>query len=671
MPSQVSDLDGFRSLDVEQKLRAITTLKSNDAATLPYVLEAMADSEWRVRQSGVDGMVSAAPFCNAVDQVISALQSSHNGFLRDSATEALVRLGTNAVVPLLGKVRACDPYLKKLIMDILGAIGDCRAVPVCLSLMSETDENVAVSAIKALGKLKDDRAVEPLIAELRQDHRPLAQFSAVTTLQELGDGRAIEPLIAVLGRTSFEPAVLEALGHIGDSRVLNPLVQALRLGSVHVRHTAVHALIRLHHRMPADTRTKIVCRLREIYENDTARYLLACVHEGQHSVKRNAITVMGWMGDVNAIDALVAVFDESCKEEIVTAFALMQREAVPRLLDHLRHAPDELREGIVRALGEIGDRKAVHGLVLLAADSNGRVRQSVAGALGRLGDPMGVRPLLRLLEDSDSNVQEAAYHALIHFKGQTLIDRLMDFVGNAQPALHCYAAKLLGLFKAEQAKACLIQDLKNPDPTIRRTAIVALNMFGVDVEEICRTAVADEAPSVRLEAVRILAERQESFGEALLLPLLHDPVYEIRAEVIRVLGERRNPALIEMVLPFVSDQPKVITIAACEALVNLHARQAEKALANLLTSTDHEVRQAAVTALGSLAGVDVVDAVLPLLNDPCWNVRAATVVTLGKINATSMLGRLHEMAQGDPDHLVRESARFVLDQLAVSAERAA
>ncbi len=659
----------FKDGDVDQRLIAVEELAQAGMDVFPYLLEALGDTEWRVRKSAVERVLALGFRAEMASGLIEGLKSEDNAALRNSAAEVLVRFGTLAVVPLTAAVAGADPDLQKFIVDILGEIGDRRATAVLVGLLPQFDENVAMAAIEALGKLRDVRAVDPLIAVLRQD-RPLLQFSAVKALQELGDGRAVEPLIACLGRKTLERAALEALGRIGDLRALNPLVQAVRLGTTKIRHTAVRALIDLHQRMPPDTKTKIICRIREVYEKSVGQYLQECLRSDEATVKRNAIVLFGWMGDVQAIDSLVSAYDEGSKEEIVSAFIRMQREGVPKLLEIVQRTPDGLREGITRALGEIGDRKAVHGLAVLAADSNGHVRQSAAVALGQLEDPMGIRPLIHLLDDPFPNVQEAAYAALTRLKGPVLINRLMELLETAKPGLRCHAARLLGVFKVDQAKNRLTLDLKDPDPAVRRTALAVLDTLGGNATDLFHVALSDDDAAVRLEAIRILARRPDPAVENLLGPLLRDPDMWIRAEVIRLLGERGGPSVASVLVPLLTDPLGMIQIAVCEALGKLQARDAGDALVRVLTSSDHDVRQAAIVALGELGSGVTAAAVTPLLDDPHWGVRAAAAVALARVRAASAVPRLREVSQHDPDQLVRESAHFALDQLAVAWEQA-
>lgn len=659
----------WKTAEVEERLAIVADAVHQGPAAFPCLFVALGDPEWRVRKSAVDAIVGLGWRAETERGLLAALASPENAALRNSAAEVFVRIGPLAVPSLIESLGGFDSDVTKFVVDILGDIGDRRATMALVGLLGQPDENVAMAAIEALGKLHDARAVDPLGEILRQD-RPLLQFSAIKALQELGDGRAVEPLIACLGRKTLERAALEALGRIGDLRVLNPLAQVLRLSTTKVRHIAIRALIDLYNRMPPDAKTSIIRRIHEIYDKSVSQYVRECLSSADPIVKRNAMTFVGWMADVQAIQSLVDAYDETCKEEVVTALIQMQREAVPKLLEIAGRAPEGLREGLARALGEIGDRKAVHGLVRLAADSNGHVRQAAAVALGQLADPMGVRALLQLLEDEYPNVQEAAYRALTRLKGPVLIKRLLEVLETPKAGLRCYAAKLLGLFQVPEAQNRLTLDLKDPDPAVRRTALAALESLGGDLASVFHVALSDEDPTVRLETVRILAKRRDRAIDELLRPLLHDPDMWIRAQVIRLLGERGGEGIAETLLLLVNDPVGMIQIAVCEALGNLKARAAKPALLGLLASTDADVKQAAIAAIGEIGGDDVAARLIAMLDDPHWGVRAAAAVALGRGRVAHALARLRDLAERDPDQLVRESAHFAIDQLAVVLDQA-
>jgi len=106
---------------------------------------------------------------------------------------------------------------------------------------------MAIDAAVRLGEIGDARAVEPLIEALGSIHSDI-QIQAADALGNIGDVRAVEPLIKVLQIRNDEkeknfwtyscpryyehdyyegllPAAVVALGKIGDTRTVNPLIE--------------------------------------------------------------------------------------------------------------------------------------------------------------------------------------------------------------------------------------------------------------------------------------------------------------------------------------------------------------------------------------------------------------------------------------------------------------
>jgi len=78
--------------------------------------------------------------------------------------------------------------------------------------------NVREAAAKALGELKDARAVEPLIAALKDSSSNVRK--AADALGVMGAARSTAPLLATLNDNDFfvRKAAKEALGKIDDGR---------------------------------------------------------------------------------------------------------------------------------------------------------------------------------------------------------------------------------------------------------------------------------------------------------------------------------------------------------------------------------------------------------------------------------------------------------------------
>jgi len=78
-------------------------------------------------------------------------------------------------------------------------------------------------------KLKEKRDLKGLIKALRYKRDGVVRQTAAEVLGEIGDARAVEPLLAALRDedSDVREAAAEALGKIGDARAAVPLRSAL------------------------------------------------------------------------------------------------------------------------------------------------------------------------------------------------------------------------------------------------------------------------------------------------------------------------------------------------------------------------------------------------------------------------------------------------------------
>lgn len=210
-----------------------------------------------------------------VDGLIRALKNEEDRDVRRSAAKALGRIGgARAVEPLIEALRV-KGWVQEAAVDALGNIGDARAAePLIAYLMingggfaSEVDR--IYEAIAKIGA----PAVAPLIAALRvQDRAPVraepgrpAQVAAVLTFEgqkedaykrryaaralgRIGDARAFDPLVATL-RSDPDAfvrwAAAAALGDLGDPRATAALTDCIETDRTIARDAAADALSRL------------------------------------------------------------------------------------------------------------------------------------------------------------------------------------------------------------------------------------------------------------------------------------------------------------------------------------------------------------------------------------------------------------------------------------------
>lgn len=126
-----------------------------------------------------------------------------------------------------------------------------------------------------------------------------------------------------------------------------------------------------------------------------------------------------------------------------------------------------------RALGRIGDSRAVEPLIAALTDENSSVRRHAASALGHIGDTVAVEPLISALEDADSNVRLSAVTALGSIGDARAVDPLIFGLKDKKYYVRRNAAIALGEIGNPRAVKPLISALTMKDESMQVRTYVA------------------------------------------------------------------------------------------------------------------------------------------------------------------------------------------------------
>lgn len=155
--------------------------------------------------------------------------------------EAAITLGEmgdeRCVEPLAAALRDGDWQVREVAIEGIGQIGS-PAVDVLLKLLRDWD--VRKSAIVALGKIRDERVLEPLMQQLRNDE---FMEDATDALVNLGEP-ALPGLIKALKDKEelVRKQAVIALGRIKSPEAIDPLIEMLQNKDWFTRLTAAAAL---------------------------------------------------------------------------------------------------------------------------------------------------------------------------------------------------------------------------------------------------------------------------------------------------------------------------------------------------------------------------------------------------------------------------------------------
>ncbi len=179
---------------------------------------------------------------NTLDDLLHALGTEPEIMVREDITWAVVRIGADAVSPLMHLLKDANPVVRHNAAHTLGKIADPRAVDALIETLADSEVNVVQKAAFALSQIGDAKAIPALIDLLSSDHREV-QATLDTVLEQFG-APAVQALIQALEheRWQVREHAADALGFIAASEALAPLIHALRDEHWQVRFSAVAAL---------------------------------------------------------------------------------------------------------------------------------------------------------------------------------------------------------------------------------------------------------------------------------------------------------------------------------------------------------------------------------------------------------------------------------------------
>jgi hypothetical protein len=143
------------------------------------------------------------------------------------ALDRIIEIGKPAVEALIIELQSkeCNSFTRSFAAEALGRIRDPKAVNPLINILNK-DENFFVRscAAGALGNIGDLKAIDPLIDALKDEYL-FVRSSAAEALGNIGDFKAVDPLINALKdeESLVRLLVAKALGDIRDHKALEAL----------------------------------------------------------------------------------------------------------------------------------------------------------------------------------------------------------------------------------------------------------------------------------------------------------------------------------------------------------------------------------------------------------------------------------------------------------------
>jgi phycocyanobilin lyase alpha subunit len=208
-------------------------------------------------------------------------------------------------------------------------------------------------------------------------------------------------------------------------------------------------------------------------------------------------------------------------------FRISEPAVVDALIEALEDEADRtelggypLRRNAARALGKLGDRRAVPGLIRTLDSSDFYVREAAAQSLEMLGDPAAIPPLMQLLNNGIAAAErvpgrphlqqpcEAVMEALGTLKATEAIPLIQPFLEHPTKRVQYAAARAMYQLSGDDAYGRrLMEALQGTDVVLRRVVLSDLGAIGYlpAAEAIARSSTES---SFKLIALKGLLDRQ-------------------------------------------------------------------------------------------------------------------------------------------------------------------
>ncbi|HGE71078.1 TPA: hypothetical protein ENX78_09605 [Candidatus Poribacteria bacterium] len=580
---------------------------------------------------------------------------------------------------LLELFKVYDPSIQNNVVKIFVELKS-KTFDTLIKALQNEDEMVRRQALIALGKIKDDRAVEP-IAKLLTDTDPGVKFYIPIALESIGGEKIIEPLhIALKDEMSqIRMAAADIIGRLKDQSAIPLLIERLADDNSYVKASATDALMKIG--TPAIP--SLIDVLQKKAENvalspsDLIGDKIGNKYKKELS-KRTAlqVTIMSILGNMKDPIAIKPLLEA------------MKTQALPGATEDEKTFASSIRDGAVSALSSIG-APAVDGLIAILSNPNESetARVSSASALGTIGDKRAVIPLINALKDGNKNVRAISASSLGILRDRRALMPLIDALNDSDIVVKTNSAASLGLIADKTATQPLLKILvdKNEREKVRTTALDSLGLIKdtTTLEPILKILIDEyEKDGIRKSAATALRLMENPYpSEALIALLRGDMVYPIympeKGKVINWLKKEGDKGFIKNVTPIVEISrgkgKQELLAPASGDLIKIYTKNGEEAekgaLIGLIAFKDKKikeeerssVRNMASLALGKVKGDNAVPAlIISLDKDKNGAVRKNSASSLREIENAKARPALIKALESDDSGVVRSECAYAL-----------
>ncbi len=240
------------------------------------------------------------------------------------------------------------------------------------------------------------------------------------------------------------------------------------------------------------------------------------------------------------------------------------------------------------------------------------VRRQAAVELRRLPSALQRRLLPTLFSDPDPEVRLAVADAALSIRLPDAGSRVAKWLSDPDARVRAAAAEVLAVLPHPSSVSGLGRVLEDPEPSVRAAAALALgNSRSPEASLFLLGHLDDGDPEVRHAVIAALEDLGDRRAVVPLIGRIQEQRAALRRQAAAALGTLRDPRATSALIVALGDGDAQVRAAAALSLGQLRAHDAVWSLGALLeTETDSDVQGAALDALGSIATVSSVEAIL-------------------------------------------------------------
>jgi len=299
---------------------------------------------------------------DSISELVHKLGYSDDYFERQKAAWALVKIGDGAIDALFEALENGEfSDLRYKTAWVLGKIGNPKAVePLAKSIQNDSDYVVREWCAAALETIGDTSAIPCLVRAMQNDSSKDVRLRASVALRNLGAAEALMGLLKApepetrgmavtgLAKLKCEAALGGVACLLADDDVevrrrctafMGEIISQQSVDSQVMKSQAIESLARALRDSEPTVRTEALKSLGKARGEQACRLALSALKDEDCSVRLTAVTTLGEISNVAALDPLVEVMFGQDEEEIRAWAAWSLGElGDARAVDHLMKA---------------------------------------------------------------------------------------------------------------------------------------------------------------------------------------------------------------------------------------------------------------------------------------------------------------------------------------------